>query len=70
MLRRVLAWALALAAAAQPAAAAEIGFVYVRANVGGASGGHSAFVSDGAIYHLQTETGDLFRVVRDSWTHF
>lgn len=70
MLRRALVLALALAGAVRSAAAAEIGYVYVRANVGGASGGHAAFVSDGTVYHLQTESGDLFRMVRDGWAHF
>lgn len=70
MLRHGLLWALVLAAAARPAAAAEIGFVYVRANVGGASGGHAALVADGTVFHLQIERGELFRLVRDTWTHF
>jgi len=69
---RVRAWALALAlaTAATPSGAAELGFVYVRANVGGASGGHAALVAGESVYHMQSGADGLVRLTRDGWEHF
>src|SRR5262245_49655787 len=65
-----LCWSLALAATPRVAASAEVAFVYVHPNVGGASAGHAAFLVDGTIYHVQMERDGLFRIVRDAWDHF
>ncbi|MEX2205703.1 MAG: hypothetical protein WEF50_05690 [Myxococcota bacterium] len=69
---RVRAWALtfALVASATPSSAAELGFVYVRANVGGASGGHAALVAGETVYHMQSGADGLVRLTRDRWQHF
>ncbi len=69
---RVSAWALALALASvsTPSGASELGFVYVRANVGGASGGHAALVAGESVYHMQSGADGLVRLTRDSWEHF
>jgi hypothetical protein len=65
-----LLWSLALGLAPRVATSAEVQFVYVRPNVGGASGGHAAFVADGTVYHVQTDGDGLFRIVRDRSDHF
>jgi hypothetical protein len=59
-----------LAAAVRDAAAAELGFVYVRANVGAASGGHAALLAGDTVYHLQTDGDGLYRIARDRFTRF
>jgi len=69
MLARALMLALA-AAATTDVAAADFGFVYVRANVGGASGGHAALVDGETVYHLQTDGDGTYRLARDTWVHF
>ncbi len=56
--------------AATPSAGSELGFVYVRANVGGASGGHAALVADERIFHMQAGADGLVRLTRDRWSHF
>lgn len=61
---------LALATSACVASAAEVAFVYVSPNTGGASGGHAGFVAGDTVYHVQTDGKGLFRLVRDSWSHF
>ncbi len=69
---RARAWALALAliSASTSSNAAELGFVYVRANVGGASGGHAALVAGDSVYHMQSAADGLVKLTRDSWHHF
>jgi len=70
---RGLALALTLtliATAADGAAGTELGVVYVRANVGSASGGHAALVAGETVYHLQTGDDGLYWIARDRWTHF
>ncbi len=69
MLARAFALALS-AVAATDAAAADLGFVYVRANVGGASGGHAALVAGETVYHLQTDGDGRYQIARDGWAHF
>ncbi len=59
-----------LAVVAIDASAAEIGFVYARANVGFASGGHAALVSGDTVYHVQTDGDGRYRIARDDWSHF
>lgn len=44
--------------------------MYVRANVGGASGGHAALVAGETVYHMQSGADGLVRLTRDSWDHF
>lgn len=70
MFARVRAVALALLALSAEARAAELGFVYVRANVGGGSGGHAALVSGSTVYHLQNGSDGLLHLTRDRWGHF
>ncbi len=65
----LVAFALVLAAAT-PSIGSELGFVYVRANVGGASGGHAALVAGERIYHMQSGADGLVRLTRDRWSHF
>ena len=68
---RGLALALCLfAGALREAGAAELGFVYVRANVGGASGGHAALLAGDTVYHLQTDGDGVYRVARDRFARF
>ena len=50
--------------------AAELGIVYVRANVGAASGGHAALVAGETVYHLQADGDGRYRIARDEWAHF
>lgn len=57
-------------AAARVAAAAELGVVYVRGNVGSASGGHAALVAGDTVYHLQTDGDGLYWIARGRWSHF
>jgi len=58
------------AAAALDVSAAELGIVYVRANVGAASGGHAALVAGETVYHLQADGDGRYRIARDEWAHF
>ncbi len=45
-------------------------FIYIDANVGGSSGGHSALRIDNTVYHFQYYSDGIFRLVRESWPHF
>ena len=63
------AW-VAAALLAGPARGAGLGFVYVSANVGLASGGHAALVADGTVYHLQNSPEGLLLLVREGWSSF
>ncbi|MGH2897122.1 MAG: hypothetical protein ACRDMZ_00485, partial [Solirubrobacteraceae bacterium] len=69
-MRRLALAILLLASAAREAAAAELGFVYVRANVGGASGGHAALLAGDTVYHLQTDGDGLYHIARDRFARF
>ncbi len=45
-------------------------FIYIDANVGGSSGGHSALRINNTIYHFQYFPDGLFKLVRERWPHF
>ncbi|MCP4579666.1 MAG: hypothetical protein GY846_25625, partial [Deltaproteobacteria bacterium] len=45
-------------------------FIYIDANVGGSSGGHSALRIRNTIYHFQYFPSGLFKLVREQWPHF
>ena len=45
-------------------------FIYIDANVGGSSGGHSALRIHNTIYHFQYFPEGLFKLVREKWPHF
>ena len=45
-------------------------FIYVDANVGGSSGGHSALRINNTIYHFQYFPDGLFKLVRERWPYF
>ena len=45
-------------------------FIYIDANVGGSSGGHSALRIDNLVYHFQYFPDGIFRLVREPWNHF
>lgn len=47
----------------------DIAFIYIDANVGTASGGHTALKTGDTVYHFQNEH-DYIRLVRDNWTRF
>jgi hypothetical protein len=47
----------------------DIAFIYIDANVGTASGGHTALRTGDTVYHFQNER-DHIRLVRDNWTRF
>jgi hypothetical protein len=73
--RKLMRWlgllaSVALATSPGVVSATEVSFVYVRPNVGGASGGHAGFIAGDIVYHLQTDGDGLFRIVRDRWAHF
>ncbi len=45
-------------------------FIYVDANVGGSSGGHTALRINNTVYHFQYFPDGLFKLVREQWPHF
>jgi hypothetical protein len=45
-------------------------FIYIDANVGGSSGGHSALRLGNTVYHFQYFPDRLFKLVRERWAHF
>ena len=45
-------------------------FIYVDANVGGSSGGHSALRIGNTVYHFQYFSDGFFKLVRDRWSYF
>jgi hypothetical protein len=45
-------------------------FIYVDANVGGSSGGHSALRIRNTVYHFQYFPDGLFKLVRERWPYF
>jgi hypothetical protein len=61
-----VALALGLPAAADP----SLGFVHVEANVGGASGGHTALLLGDRVYHFQLGEERLLALHREDWDLF
>ncbi len=59
-----------LPAAAETTSDSTLEYIYVDANTGGSSGGHSALKLNDTIYHFQYFPDHLFRIVRDTWSHF
>ena len=53
-----------------PAASTSLQFIYVDANVGGSSGGHSALRVGNTVYHFQYFPNGLFKLVRERWPYF
>ncbi len=47
-----------------------IQFIYIDANVGGSSGGHSALKIGNNVYHFQYFPDGLFKLVRERWSYF
>ena len=45
-------------------------FIYIDANVGGSSGGHSALRLGNTVYHFQYFPDGLFKLVREPWPYF
>ena len=45
-------------------------YVYIEANEGGSSGGHSAIRLGDETYHFQHESPGVLRLRRDDWGHF
>ncbi len=45
-------------------------FIYIDANVGGSSGGHSALKIGNMVYHFQYFSDGLFKLVRERWAYF
>ena len=45
-------------------------FIYIDANIGHSSGGHSALKLDDEVYHFQYYPDGIFRLVRDTWEDF
>ena len=45
-------------------------FIYIDANVGGSSGGHSALKIGNTVYHFQYFPDELFKLVRERWAYF
>jgi hypothetical protein len=65
--------ALVVLLVAHGAGASSSGFVdylYIEANEGGSSGGHSAIRFGDEIYHFQHESPGVLRLRRDDWEHF
>lgn len=46
-----------------------LAFLYLAANLGGSSGGHTALKLGGEVYHFQNERG-MLRIQRDDWAEF
>jgi hypothetical protein len=67
--RRALLAAALVAAGAPRASAAELGFVHVEANVGGASGGHFGLRVEDDVFHLQAH-GERIQLEREAWPQF
>jgi hypothetical protein len=53
-----------------PAPLTPFHFIYIDANVGGSSGGHSALRIHNTIYHFQYFPNGLFKLVREQWPYF
>jgi hypothetical protein len=46
-----------------------VDYLYIRANEGGSSGGHTAIRFDASVFHFQHDRG-ILRLVRDDWSRF
>lgn len=55
---------------ARPAAPCTVDYVYVDANEGGSSGGHTALRFGDETYHFQHHRPGVLRLHRDDWEHF
>lgn len=72
---RRLATSLVLIGLIEPPACGEerplgsLKFLYIDANTGGSSGGHSAIKLDDTVYHFQNDEG-YTRLARESWQRF
>jgi hypothetical protein len=53
-----------------PSSITSCQFLYIDANVGGSSGGHSALRIDNNVYHFQYYPDGIFRLIREPWTYF
>ena len=53
-----------------PASPTPLQFIYIDANVGGSSGGHSALRVGNTVYHFQYFPNGLFKLVRERWSYF
>ena len=70
--RVLLATALvaAVAPAARPDTGTALDFVHIEANVGGASGGHTALRLDDRVWHYQLCDDELLTLKREDWQLF
>jgi len=48
----------------------SIQFIYIDANIGNSSGGHTALRLGEIVYHFQIFPDGFFRIVRDHWPYF
>ncbi|MBW2710019.1 MAG: hypothetical protein JRD04_12290 [Deltaproteobacteria bacterium] len=64
-----LPWSV-LAKGASSSSSPPFQFIYIDANVGGSSGGHSALRINNTIYHFQYFPDGLFKLVRERWPYF
>ncbi|MCX7999622.1 MAG: hypothetical protein N3A69_11835, partial [Leptospiraceae bacterium] len=48
----------------------EIGYIYINANSGQSSGGHSAFLIGKTVYHFQLFSDGIFHLVREPFESF
>lgn len=53
-----------------PSISTPLQFIYIDANVGGSSGGHSALRIGNTVYHFQYFPNGLFKLVRERWSYF
>jgi hypothetical protein len=69
--RSILALAAALISQTAVASAPRtLDYLYIEANEGGSSGGHSAIRFGDETYHFQHESPGVLRLHRDDWQHF
>jgi len=69
--RPILALAAALVSQAAVASTPPVvDYVYIEANEGGSSGGHTAIRFGDETYHFQHERPGVLRLRRDDWQHF
>jgi hypothetical protein len=47
-----------------------VDYLYIEANEGGSSGGHSAIRFGDETYHFQHKSPGVLRLRRDDWQHF
>lgn len=48
----------------------SVQFIYIDANIGNSSGGHTALRLGDMVYHFQLFPDGFFRIVRDRWSYF